>query len=135
MDLSWCPVCDKQNFAIESLYCSEACRKKDAISTLNEEYTYEFPRCSSQKPYQSPYNSPCSSPCTTPHTSPELSPIISPTNTMMDYGFQSINSMSSSPSELLFHGFNSSIMNRTNFFFNNTADSLKAKVSRKKKYF
>jgi hypothetical protein len=80
MDLGWCPVCDKQTFAIENLYCSEACRKKDASSSiLDEKSCCEFPRCSSQKPYQSPYNSPYNSPYSSPYSSPGSSPKLQPT--------------------------------------------------------
>jgi hypothetical protein len=103
MDLAWCPVCDKQTFAIENLYCSEACRKKDASSTLNEKWLYEFPRCSSQKRYQSPYNSPNNSPYNSLKSTPESSPITSPklypnnTTSIMEYNFQLSHTISSSP--------------------------------------
>ncbi|RIA91191.1 hypothetical protein C1645_822351 [Glomus cerebriforme] len=100
MDLAWCPVCDKHIFVIENLYCSEACRKKDASTILNEKSCYEFPRCSSRKkPYQSPYNSLYNSPESSPVTSPKLYPIM----TIMDYGFQSI-TISSLPSDLSLYG-------------------------------
>ncbi|GBC08764.1 hypothetical protein RclHR1_08370001 [Rhizophagus clarus] len=90
MDLGWCPVCDKHTFAVENLYCSEACRKKDASSTLNEKWFYKFPRCSSQKSYQSPNNSPYNSPYNSQKSTPESSPVIYPkdTTTIMEYNFQ-----------------------------------------------
>lgn len=113
MDLAWCPVCDKQTFAVENLYCSEACRKKDASSTLNEKWIYEFPKFSSRKrtqsPYNSPYNSPYSSPYNSPYNSLESSPQSSPklypnnTTTMMENNFQLPYIISSSPSDLLLY--------------------------------
>ncbi|CAG8676626.1 5829_t:CDS:1 [Ambispora leptoticha] len=80
MDHSWCTVCDKHIFAIENLYCSESCRRKDGQSissspsiitnsSIHDSF-YEFPRCSSQKPYQSLYSTPESS----SYTSPSLLP-------------------------------------------------------------
>lgn len=69
MDHSWCPVCDCHVFASDNLYCSEACQRKDATSVFindSKEKFYEFPRCSSQKPFQSPYASPNSSPMNSP---------------------------------------------------------------------
>src|SRR5688572_9997872 len=109
MDLSWCPVCDKQTFAVENLYCSEACRKKDSCSSiLDESCCYKFPRCSSPKPYQSPYSFPYNTPESSPITSPKSYPN---SNTITDYfSYKSINDndnksiiISSSPSDLLLY--------------------------------
>jgi len=110
MDLAWCPVCDRQIFAVENLYCSEACKKKDASSSpsIFDEINYEFPRCSSRKsrkPYQSPHNSPGSSPV----TSPKLYPSRYATTMTDNFRLKSISyskpyTMSSSPSDLLLHG-------------------------------
>jgi len=106
MDHSWCPVCDQQTFAFETLYCSEACRRKDALPTFSPvdtspETFYEFPRCSSQKPYQSPYLSHEYTPTQTPLTSPQLHPSRSTT-------FYTDNAvdLSSSPSAFLISGLN-----------------------------
>ena len=122
MDLGWCPVCDKQTFAIENLYCSEACRKKDETTILDEKYCYEFPRRSVRRLYQSPYTSPYNTPVSSPRTSPKLYP----TNTTMTMicNFQSTYTMSSTPSDLLLYGLasSSSVTNRT-VFFNNTVNS------------
>jgi hypothetical protein len=107
MDLAWCPVCDKQTLAVEYLYCSEACRKKDASSIIDEKISYEFPRCSrkSRKQYQSPYNSLESSPV----TSPKIYPSYYTTMLTDNFSFKSISYskpyiMSSSPSDLLLYG-------------------------------
>lgn len=63
MDLSWCPVCDRQVFAMDSLYCSEKCQRQDAISLPNPSSlsNYTFSRRKSS-PYASPIGSPLSSP-------------------------------------------------------------------------
>lgn len=83
MDLSWCPVCDRRTFALENLYCSEACRRKDELnlsltgpSSMSNSF-YEFPRRASQKPHQSPYNTPTCSPISTPNVTPLNSPRLS----------------------------------------------------------
>ncbi|CAG8538638.1 17019_t:CDS:10 [Dentiscutata erythropus] len=75
MDLSWCPVCDRRIFTLENLYCSEACKRKDAIRSTSlgckncsDQNFYEFSRCSSRKPHQSPHNE-CS-PASTPRDGP-----------------------------------------------------------------
>ncbi|CAG8491991.1 7867_t:CDS:1 [Paraglomus occultum] len=60
MDLSWCPACDRQFFVTNSLYCSEECRHKDALSTspCSTLPHYGFSRCSSPKFAHSPLASP-----------------------------------------------------------------------------
>lgn len=104
MDHSWCPVCDCHVFASDNLYCSEACQRKDAASPSlvfvndSKEKFYEFPRCSSQKPFQSPYAS--------PNSSPMNSPLLNP---MKDYfGTRDYSSkdydLSTSPSTYLYNG-------------------------------
>ncbi|CAI2162593.1 18341_t:CDS:1 [Funneliformis geosporum] len=112
MDLSWCPVCDKHTFAVENLYCSEACRKKDKLSTLNEKCCYDFPRCSSRKPYQYPFYSPNHS----PESSPSSSPMLHPTHNTTSY--------ETSPTDLLLY-------ENHNYSYYNSTHSLIMKIQKK----
>jgi hypothetical protein len=101
MDLSWCPVCDRQVFAMDSLYCSEACQHQDAVSLPNPSSlsNYVFPRRHSPK---NSYSS-CTSPYTTPYASPIGSPLQSPmlySARRYDY-FETCDDLSASPEDLL----------------------------------
>jgi hypothetical protein len=101
MDLSWCPVCDKQVFAINSLYCSEACQHKDASSLPSPSSLsdYTFPRRSSPKGSYSLW----SSTHTTPYASPSDS-LLSPSLLCPPRGnnyFEAHENLSSSPEDLL----------------------------------
>ncbi|CAG8474851.1 9700_t:CDS:1 [Paraglomus occultum] len=66
MDLSWCPVCDRQVFAMDSLYCSEKCQRQDAISLPNPSSLSNYTFSRRQSPKSSPYASPIGSPLSSP---------------------------------------------------------------------
>ena len=116
MDLSWCPACDRQVFAMDSLYCSEECQRQDAISLPNPSSlsNYTFPRRHSPKNSYSAYTSPYITPYTSPIGSPLSSPMLCSTRRYDD--FEAYDDLSASPEDLLL----SSRYDRT------TQDSLKA---------
>uniref|UniRef100_A0A1D1YBW0 Myb-like protein J n=1 Tax=Anthurium amnicola TaxID=1678845 RepID=A0A1D1YBW0_9ARAE len=101
MDLSWCPVCDRQVFAMDSLYCSEQCQRQDAISLPNPSSlsNYTFPRRHSPKNSYSAYTSPYITPYTSPIGSPLSSPMLCSTR-RCDY-FEAYDDLSTSPEDLL----------------------------------
>ncbi|KAF8937281.1 hypothetical protein EDD21DRAFT_383093 [Dissophora ornata] len=72
MDLNWCPVCEQHiPLAWESsLYCSDRCKKADALASTSQGLGYAYP--AEMQSFSRNQRSPISSPSYSPLSSPSL---------------------------------------------------------------